>query len=86
MASVVICAHSALGEGMHLLQGAPRLKQLVLTEYSRLSPAMTERMQKRGITVIKSAYKVDASTVEGALQEALHDSPKLLKYARHILC
>ena len=81
-----MCAHSACAEGMHLLQGAPCLKLLLLTEYSRLPPAMTERMQEKGIKVVKSPYKADASAVEGYLQEALRDSPKLLKYAKHILC
>lgn len=71
---------------MHLLQGAPCLKLLLVTVQFRLSPATAERMQKSGITIINSSAKVDASTVEGCLQEALRDSPKLLKYAKHILC
>ena len=79
---------------MLLLQGAPRLKLLLLNTKSdnlwddgQWTPAMVERMQKRGVKVIQSAgYGTSRPAVGECLQEVLHGSPELSKYgAKYVL-
>ena len=74
---------------MLLLQGAPRLKLLLLNtksdnlwEDGQWTPAMVKRMQERGVRVIQSAgYGTNRSAVEDCLQEVLCDSSEVFKYA-----
>ena len=76
-----------------LMQGAPRLKLLLLSTRTHnvwnegtWTAAMVHRVQSRGVQVIQSAgYKTSLPAIEQSLHEVLAETPKLLEYAKLIL-
>ena len=79
--------------GMPLVQGAPRLKLLLLNtkannlwEDGTWTAAMIDRLQSQGIQVIQNAgYKTSLPAIGQCLLKVLEESPKLVRYAKLIL-
>ena len=79
--------------GMPLVQGAPRLKLLLLStkannlwEDGTWTAAIVDRLRSQGVQVIQNAgYKTSLPAIEQCLHEELEKNPKLLKYAKLIL-
>ena len=79
--------------GMHWVQGAPRLKLLLLStkaynlwDDGTWTPAMIDRLRSQGVQVLQDAgYKTSLPAIEQCLHEELRKSPQLLKYAKLVL-
>ena len=75
---------------MPLVQGAPRLKLLLLNmNYWNGAPwtaAMVKRLRLRRIQVIHTAeYNIKLPAIQQCLHEVFEESPKLLEYANLII-
>ena len=78
---------------MPLVQGAPRLKLLLLStkaynlwDDGTWTAAMVDRLRSQGVQVIQNAgYQTSLPAIEQCLHEELKKSPKLLKYAKLVL-